>query len=271
MSVGDAAISLVIGVISALIGLWLLFSIKPKLRLALERREPNSETWEELTVSGWNEAATKQHSSTEKKDYSPRILGVCECQPKPRRIWLAWEKFSGDGATCHLCEKRFQPAMPVKERDQIVHYSVNVENLGLSNVVEIEARLWYIRSGPPDTRHRISLGVDRLMDLSGSWREAQRTSTEIKHLLGDRFFRFQLPDDGLDQVTPEMLGVRDRYLFQVWSKHGFTNFGKVHKLRIKTGDGDFKYLYANAERQPGFLTAITRLIKHKWLNNRQRS
>ena len=45
MSVGDGAISLVIGVISALIGLWLLFSIKPKLRLALERRRPNSETW----------------------------------------------------------------------------------------------------------------------------------------------------------------------------------------------------------------------------------
>lgn len=187
------------------------------------------------------------------------------CMPTKSTAYLARPRsVLGRRGDLPLCEKRFEPTMPHEECDQLVRYRVNVENLRLSSVVEVEARLWYINSGPPDTRHRITTDVDHLMELSGKWHEARRTPTELSWDLGDRFFSFRLPDDGLDQVTPEMLADNDRYLFQVWSKHGFTNFGKVHKLRVECVNGDFKYLDAGEESQPSFVAAITTLTKREW-------
>jgi hypothetical protein len=107
-----------------------------------------------------------------------------------------------------------------------VHYRVRAENVGLENLVEVEARLWHIEVDDQGyrTRRRIPIEVDKLMVLPGKWSEARRTQQDT----GGRSFRFRLPVE----VSPEGLADRDEYLFQVWSKHGFTNFGRVHKLRL---------------------------------------
>jgi hypothetical protein len=146
-------------------------------------------------------------------------------------------------------------------------YSVQIENLGLGSAVELEARLWLIETNPDqlDNRTKIDLKVDKLLELSGKWREARRTPDDIRLRAGNSYFRFELPPD----VGPDKLVNGGRYLFQVWSKHGFTNFGRVHKLRIARGsDGEFKYAddARDAARQSVFaylIRLITRLFASK--------
>ncbi len=119
-------------------------------------------------------------------------------------------------ATQHKC--------PVCETD-VIHYRVEIENLGLGRVVEVEARLWLIKRKGLAKRKRIPMDVDQLLELNGKWQEARRRSAEA----GNRFFHFLLPCS----VSLEPLSGRDQCLFQVRSKHGFTNFGRVQRLRIK--------------------------------------
>lgn len=269
---------LLLGVASSLVGLWLLFSIKPSLRLTLQRLPSGSETWEELSRDWgkrrWEKTKTKEKwKKTEDKEERPHPVSGQERarrrvnKPSASTVKVsAPKKASGQWVRHFLVEIGKFAGAPVtpgryselimltQESDPCpVRYRVMAENCGLASVVEVEARLWRIArcQNLPDTRHDIRLPVDRLMELPGKWHEARRRADEIELDVGDSLFRFRLPDCGREQISPGKLRGKgeywDRYLFQVWSKHGFTNFGRVHKLRIECGaDGDFQYASPDA-------------------------
>jgi hypothetical protein len=140
-----------------------------------------------------------------------------------------------------------------------VHYRVAVENLGLGRVVEVEARLWLLtrRGDAPPTRQRICFEPDTLLELSGKWREACRTPHERDDLqVGDTLYRFRLPC----QVSADALSGQNGYfLFQIWSKHGFTNFGRLHLIRIIARDGCLldDNAFAQVRRRPNFAWAAS--------------
>jgi hypothetical protein len=263
--VGDDVASLVIGVIGAFVSLALLFMIKPRLRLRLLRDSPEQ--------------------------------GLEELDPS-----TGWRSVAKTG-----------PAERMTTSSKSAGYSIQVENLGLGSAVELEARLWLISTDADklDTRTNIDLKVEKLLELSGKWHEARRTPDDIRLRAGNSQFRFELPrgDDftvPLGQLTvpsrqiivrsgqvdvgpqpfvisapqpavgPEQLVNDRRYLFQVWSKHGFTNFGRVHKLRIACGDnGQFKYAddARDAARRPRFeylIQLVTRLFASKEIREKRR-
>ena len=137
---------------------------------------------------------------------------------------------------CSPKEGENKPATPTlqptcdKCGKDLVHYRVEMENLGLAALVEVEARIRLIRKGQTlGTRKPLSSDLEKLLELNGKWREARRNEEDVKNHTGDRFFHYVLPCE----VVPAELGDDDYYLFQVWSKHGFTNFGRVHKLRLR--------------------------------------
>jgi hypothetical protein len=196
MSLGADVVNVIIGVVGSLISLWLLFSIKPSLRLTWEVGFRSIKWWKRLP-DGWYFCSR----SGLRKEKSP----------------INYE------TTCQECETT------------LVHYRVEIENLGLSKVADLESRLWRIRKkNTLGNRERIELKNSELLELNGKWREAWRTGEEITERVGDRFYHFFIPCE----VSKEPLGSDEYYLLQVWSRHGFTNFGRVHKLRIHAGDAD---------------------------------
>jgi hypothetical protein len=197
MDVGADALNILIGILSSLVFLLILFGVKPRLRLTWESQVPP--------------ARTPGSSSTRE----------CNCA---------------------------------------AHYRVAVENLGLGRVVEIEARLWRItRRGEDElpSRKRIVFEPDSLLELPGKWREARRTEHEKEDLkVGDRWYRFRLPC----AVSAAALAGADGYfLFQLWSKHGFTNFGRLHRLRIVARHGVLldDDAFAEPSRSVGFAPVAT--------------
>ena len=241
MWASNDAINVLIGVASSALWLWLLFSAKPTLGLTFQRQLQSSddprkpETWQKFNGQWGQDPEEKSNhlsrtkSSTPKgaleEDLSERVTLKCSCEPKPRRLQLTREEYTNTWLVCSQCFRQFQPTAEDQNLTG-VHYRVKVENRGLSSVVDVEARLWLIKHGRPVTRQRIPLEIDQLMELNGKWREARRLPSE---LTGDRFFRFRLPAE----ISSETIDEKDSYLIQVRSKHGFTNFGRVHKLRIK--------------------------------------
>ena len=196
MSLGADVVNVIIGVVGSLISLWLLFSIKPSLRLTWEVGFRSAKWWKRLP-DGWYFCSR----SGLRKEEPPTNYGVL----------------------CPQCETT------------LVHYRVEIENLGLGKVADLESRLWRIKKkNTLGNRERIELKNSELLELNGKWREAWRTSDEITGRVGDRFYHFFIPCD----VSKEPLGSDEYYLLQVWSRHGFTNFGRVHKLRISAGDAD---------------------------------
>jgi gamma-glutamylcyclotransferase (GGCT)/AIG2-like uncharacterized protein YtfP len=208
----------IIGVIGSLVGLWLLFSIKPSLRLTWEEGFPGGRWWKRSPSGDWWRCSPsgpwqKRFSSKQRWKHLPSGKwwkdpppGVWKGKPEPERAKV-----------CHKCGS------------SRVHYRVEIENLALGSVVEVEARLWRIRVNGLRTRERVSMDNDNLLELRGKWHEARRPQTEIVSHTGDSFYHFRLPCC----VSATSNGSSDQYLFQVWSKHGFTNFGRVHKLRIR--------------------------------------
>lgn len=214
-------VGLIAGVVASLVSLAVLFSIKPRLRLTLEKRSPSG-AWVRLCpLEGWME---QEFSST-----GPSSTG-------PSR--------TGSGT----CTKESEAGL----------YRVEVENLGLCSVVEVEARLWWI--GDDKKRHSLALNSDQLLELSGKWHEARRTKEEVEDLrVGDSFFRFLLEGESENRLISE----HDRYLFQVWSKHGFTNFGRVHRLRLLRDGGNYSYPDDGRKRRRGF-APIARMISWRF-------
>jgi hypothetical protein len=196
MSLGADVINVIIGVIGSLLSLWLLFSIKPSLRLSSEVGFRSTKWWKELS-GDW---------------YWCSRSGLWKEEPS-----------SNYEATCTEC------------KTNLVHYRVEIENLGLGKVADLESRLWRIKKKYTlGNRERIELKNSELLELNGKWREAWRTGEEIKGHVGDRFYHFFLPCE----VSTEPLGHDEYYLLQIWSRHGFTNFDRVHKLRINASDAD---------------------------------
>ncbi len=196
MSLGADVVNVIIGVVGSLISLWLLFSIKPSLRLTWEVGFRTINWWKRLP-DGWYFCSR----SGLQKEQSP----------------INYE------TTCQEC------------KTTLVHYRVEIENLGLGKVADLESRLWRIgKKNTLGNRERIELKNSELLELNGKWREAWRTGEEITERVGDRFYHFFIPCE----VSKEPLGSDEYYLLQVWSRHGFTNFGRVHKLRIHAGDAD---------------------------------
>jgi hypothetical protein len=201
---GTNVTNVLIGVAGSLISLWLLFCIKPSLRLTLEEGILGGHWWKPAKPLG-------------------RKIGK-------HRDWV-WCSYEGlkegtpsEQGTCEKCHK------------QTGHYRLEIENLGLAKVVEVEVRLKLIRKGNKlATREATSLKPEKLLELSGKWYEARRRKPEIKRHTGDRYFHRVLPCDvSLEKLKDE----DDYYLIQVWARHGFTNFGRVHKLRLgRTGSG----------------------------------
>ena len=213
---------LVIGIISGLLSLVVLFSIKPRLRLTLEPYIPSDDP-DDAAVDAVMRAMRAN-------GFDPGMLGLT------RNVLEAHRQAS------HVLESR----VPDQCGTGQVRYRVLAENLGLGRIVEIEARLWHIRQVDRlATRRQIPIEVDRLLECSGKWHEAIRKQHEIDVLkVGDTKFRFRFPAE----VSAKSLRVGERYLFQVWSKHGFTNFGRVHLMRIDQEGGN---LIARPVDQPG--------------------
>jgi hypothetical protein len=108
----------------------------------------------------------------------------------------------------------------------------DVENLGLGQVIEVEARVWRIgRGGGLDRRKKVPLKTEQLLTLSGKWHESRRSAWELEHEVGDSYFRFLLPD-GTTVSAADLADSRDRYLVQISCTQAFTNFGRVHIFRI---------------------------------------
>jgi hypothetical protein len=110
---------------------------------------------------------------------------------KPR-LRLTLRESSPQGKLRELGSTGWTAVPPLKARDATstthseeqtgkARYSVQVENLGLGSVVELEARLWLIhpRASQPDERTKIDVKVDKLLELSGKWRECRRTEEEL--------------------------------------------------------------------------------------------
>jgi hypothetical protein len=216
----DNVINVVIGIVGSLISLWLLFCIKPSLRLTLEVGSPGKQWWkgtEPLGRKVRKEAGDWVWCSSDGlKKGTPKQQGACE------------------------------------KGHQQVHYRLEIENIGLAKVLEVECRLKLIRKnltlgtresvaaepevpgGPPQKPAE----PEELLELSGKWSEARRDKDERQSHTGDRYFHWVLPCG----VSPNELKNNDYYLLQVWSRHGFTNFGRVHKLRLRRNESgdDFK-------------------------------
>jgi hypothetical protein len=213
---------LIIGIISGLLSLVVLFSIKPRLRLTLEPYIPSDDP-DDAAVDAVMRAMRAN-------GFDPGMLGLT------RNVLVAHRQAR------HV----LKPRVPDQCRTGQVRYRVLAENLGLGRIVEIEARLWQIKQADRlATRHQIPIEVDRLLECSGKWHEATRKQHEINVLkVGDTKFRFRFPAE----VSAKNLRAEERYLFQVWSKHGFTNFGRVHLMRIDQEGGN---LTARPVDQPG--------------------
>jgi hypothetical protein len=111
----------------------------------------------------------------------------------------------------------------------------------LGKVADLESRPWRIKKKSTlGNREKIELKNTELLELNGKWREAWRTDEEIAGHVGDRFYHFFIPCE----VSNEPLGSDEYFLLQVWSRHGFTNFGRVHKLRINASDADPSDLFS---------------------------
>ncbi len=103
MSLGADVVNVIIGVVGSLISLWLLFSIKPSLRLTWEVGFRSIKWWKRLP-DGWYFCSR----SGLQKEQSP----------------INYE------TTCQEC------------KTTLVHYRVEIENLGLGKVADLESRLW---------------------------------------------------------------------------------------------------------------------------------
>jgi hypothetical protein len=204
-----------LGVASSLAGLWFLFNIKPSLRLTWEEGFPTGNWWKQSPPDQWWRCSRHEPPSDKMPQRKRWASSRWWAEPPPG-TWLD-QPDPSPAKPCSTCERR------------AVHYRVEVENLGLAAVVEIKFRAWLIRRKGLATRERIPIKNDQLLELNGKWREALRADDDIERHAGDRFFHVLLPCC----VSPDGLGVNDEYLFQAWSKHGVTNFGRVHKLRIK--------------------------------------
>jgi hypothetical protein len=229
MGIGGDVLGLLIGIVSSLVFLLLLFSVKPRLHL----------TWVRVPVYN---TRPKKSGLTQSLGSEPESTS-----PAPPEV-----------VTCSQCGASVRPAS-TRACTCEAHYRVAVENLGLGRVVEIEARLWLlVRSGDAvPTRKRVTFQPDTLLELPGKWREACRTSHERDDLkVGDRLYRFRLPCE----VSAAALSGKDAYfLFQIWSKHGFTNFGRLHLLRIIEKDACLldDNAYAQLGRRPSFAPIAT--------------
>jgi hypothetical protein len=202
----DDVVSLVIGIIGSLLSLWILFGIKPSLRLTLEVGVPSRKWWKRVEPLARHDRAMRRKKAAspapEWRRCSARKPGGETPQPRLQR-------------PCKKCGKDY------------IHYRVEMENLGLATLVEVEARIRLVRKNNTlGTREPVPHDFEKLLELNGKWREARRDGQEIT---GNRFFHYLLPC----KVLPGELGLEDYYLIQVWSKHGFTNFGRLHKIRLR--------------------------------------
>jgi hypothetical protein len=182
VAIGADATAVLVGVASSFVWLCVLFSIKPSLRLTWEEGYPGRRWWKRPRAGAWQRCS-------------------------PRGSWP--EHPVATSVPCTAC------------KSAAVHYRVEIENLGLSKVVDIEVRLWRINQRGLASRTRIPVAVDQLLELNGKWQESRHRATAT----GNRYFHFLMP------CAVSSAG-SDQYLFQVQSKHGFTNFGRVQKLRI---------------------------------------
>ncbi|MBV9093495.1 MAG: hypothetical protein JO132_06415 [Streptosporangiaceae bacterium] len=100
-------------------------------------------------------------------------------------------------------------------------YGVHVINKSRVAVIEIEARLFKVndKTSPP-TREPICLKTPELFRLRSKW--APKSNRPTSHLPPNEF-RFLIKDG---PATP-VLTSYEFLLFQVNSKHGFTNFSRV--------------------------------------------
>lgn len=227
-------VALIIGIVASLLFLVVLFSVKPRLRF-------------ELTTYVHKEDDADADAAVE----ALRAYGF-DLEPE---MLLAHRQARAASEPRGQASRDAQASVTAGETSGTKCcalgagrvYGVRVENAGLGRVVEVEARLWRIERNKDslNTRHRIPIKVDKLLECSGRWREARRTGHQINYLkVGDRYFHFQFPAE----VTASALRNDDQYLFQVWSKHGFTNFGRVHLVRIaRQNDGR---LIPRGEDQP---------------------
>jgi len=233
---GNDTHDIIFGVLGSLVSLLLLFSIKPRLRLRWEEcssgdQKTQSTVWEQWIPS--KAKLIKCPAPLPKDMPTTPTASTDQLRPGTKRYQVEVENaVQGSIVTAGSMVTVTQVRTPETGKKR---YRVEVENLGLWSVVEIEARLWRIERGENSlpTRHRVEgLPVDGLLELPGKWREARRSDADRERELGNRFFHFRLPGE----VSKE----RGEYLFQVWSKHGFTNFGRVHKLRIRDNGADLR-------------------------------
>jgi hypothetical protein len=215
----DNVWNVLIGIAGSLISLWLLFCIKPSLRLTLERGLPGHHWW--------------------KRNVPLKLVGNATAGKTKEWMWCSSKGLvpeePREQGECKKCGQK------------VYHYRLEIENLGLAKVVEVECRLKVIMKnltlgtresvpsepeepGQPNKPEE-SEKPENLLELSGKWYEARRDELEFKKHTGDRYFHWVLPCG----VSPGDLKDDDYYLLQVWSRHGFTNFGRVHKLRLLPG------------------------------------
>jgi hypothetical protein len=204
-AIETGGVGLIIGVASGVLSVLVLFSIKPSLRLTWEEGI-RSKTW-------WKHPLQYETWRTGNGSEQPHDEDWLCCSNSQRR--------EGKRALgkCPMCGR------------STVHYRIEIENLGLAKVLEIEPRLLLVRRQRRAlaTREWIPLEAEKLLELNGKWHEARRGRYELDERIGDSFYHFFMPC----AVSSDQLGPDDYYLIQVWARHGFTNFGRVHKLRIR--------------------------------------
>lgn len=95
-------------------------------------------------------------------------------------------------------------------------------NQRITRVVEVKARLLILDKGSNyDDRQEVELEHPDLFELAGYWARIVEGRT--------RYFRFKVEPKG---TTLPKLGPNQDLLFQVWSKHSFSNFGRLHRRRF---------------------------------------
>lgn len=110
-------------------------------------------------------------------------------------------------------------------------YGFRVTNAGRAPVIEIKARLFRVDTNSrPPAREPVALKTDELFQLPGRWARNRRRPASYGSLDS---FRFLIGDT---HVAPALS--RGEYLlFQVSSKHAFTNFSRVALQRWVWRDG----------------------------------
>jgi hypothetical protein len=113
-----------------------------------------------------------------------------------------------------------------------------VRNAGFMQVIEIRAKLLKIDTAQTHTRQAVNLRVPELFQISGRMTRDRRRKgaphgSPRDALLDKNEFRFRVESQYVGNI--EVHG-QDYLLFQVVSRHGFTNFTRLAIKRIYESD-----------------------------------